>query len=53
MDKLKVLIDPLDKRHAGLISGMIGLHWEDIWTPCLDSIGDSWGTMVIFKLFSS
>lgn len=53
MDKLKVLICPLcssvqDERPAGLMSGMIGLLWEEIWTPYLASAGDSWGAMVIF-----
>lgn len=51
MDKLKVLICSLDKRPAGLMNGMIGLLWEDIWTLYLDSVGDSWGATVIFLIF--
>lgn len=42
------MICPLDKRPAGLMGGMIGLLWEDIWTPYFDSVGDSWGATVIF-----
>lgn len=34
------------------MGGMIGLLWEDIWTPYLDSVGDSWGATVIFNFFS-
>lgn len=52
VDKLKVLICPLDKRPADLMAGMIGPLWEGICTPCLGSVGDSSGTTVIFKLFS-